>query len=134
MAMDSAQVLHFSEIYEIHRRAQGLSDASRSSGELILARRRGIGGSSLTHVSETRAERAARSQLDLIDDPLGQDQLTSMHRFKKFCISVLPFLKGESASPSGVKSLPHRFVSIPYECCWVFLTSSSTEDKRMPLV
>lgn len=105
----------------ISQNAGRYSESVRRCG-LFASRRRGIGGSGLNYVNETRRD---RSIVDNVVGPDLTDRINSSLRYYDYCREVLPFLKGKQALADGTPSPEKKFcmkaICAILGCCLTYL-------------
>lgn len=92
MAIDSKQTTLLEEVLNIHQFSESLHRKIERVAEFVSTRRRGIGGSHVSFVAQSRTERDANAQTD---------RQKAIHALKSFEVEVLPFLYGKRNAPSG---------------------------------
>lgn len=95
LAGDGEKVELLDEVLEISRLADGLHRKVAGSNELVQARRKGVGGSSLSFVAPLRFEREF--------DRRSSERQRALRDLADFVTDVLPFLWGQRESSTGIK-------------------------------
>lgn len=123
MVTEDKHFLLFDGIVRIHEVAEKLHRHVENSGELDT-RRRGIGGSSLSHSAPGRMERDFDSGMFS-----GTDHQRALHDLSEFVKAVLPFLYGVQDSPSGTLRTCRKLCSGSI-CCLLGVSRNYSYGRR----
>lgn len=114
MTTDPLQYMLLDEFILIHEHANRCQAEAEKLSSLVPSRRRGVGTSTVAFTAPSREER--EREAGGLQECGETERERSLREFAKFVLEVLPFLYGQTDSPSGTKR-PKKKLCTQAICC-----------------